>query len=75
MYDAATKNQMSPRDWLDSSDGWGGAEKVDGWSEDEVEDFEEWTRRFEEPIEDSEHDTWLDFMDAEISWGGAVPRS
>ncbi len=48
---------------------------MDDWSEEEVEDFEEWTRRFEEPIEDPEHDTWLDFMGAEISWGGEVPRS
>ena len=41
-------------------------------TEEEIEDFERWEAEFGKPSEDPEHDSWLAFMDAEISWGREI---
>ena len=43
------------------------------WTPEEQADFERWERDFEEPIEDAEHEAWLAWAEAVLTWHGPVP--
>lgn len=45
------------------------------WTDEEKADYAVWEAEFGEPIEDSEHDAWLDLMDAEIDWAKVLPSA
>lgn len=45
------------------------------WTEEEIADYKRWEAEFGKPSQDPEHDEWLDFMDAEITWGQEIPSA
>ena len=45
----------------------------DDWTDEEIADYKGWEAEFGKLSENSEHDEWLDWAEAEFEWGKPVP--